>query len=275
ALRHHALLLRIDRPVSGGHHVPGGLGLPGGIRDLVRERVSGDRHLRYSHEVGHGRRNVRREVGREMRLVYPPVAGAVRLERLRGLWHSLFDRRTALTFIERKGSDVDQCRNLWVVAGLRDVAPAITVADDYPRPVHGVDGRLRVLDVLGVGGLGGLRHRDRVAILLEDLGDGFPTRSIGNCTMHQDHVLDASEWCGCGGDNLLAIPEQQRCDDQRGCERSNTAKLFHGYFPLRLGPNGTFELDAFVSTARTSPFGDPSTHAFNRRKRTDEMLRTR
>src|SRR5271169_3451906 len=72
-------------------------------RDLVGERVGGDRHLRLSHEVGHGRWNVRREVGREMLLLYPPVAVAVRLERLGGLWQGLFDRRTALTVIERKG----------------------------------------------------------------------------------------------------------------------------------------------------------------------------
>src|SRR5436305_8775848 len=52
ALRHHTLLVRIDRPVCGGHHVPGGLGLPGGICDLMGERVGGDRHLRYSHVVG-------------------------------------------------------------------------------------------------------------------------------------------------------------------------------------------------------------------------------
>src|SRR6266436_4230766 len=46
ALRHHALLVRIDRPICGGHNVPAGLGLPGRRRDLVGERVSGDRHLR-------------------------------------------------------------------------------------------------------------------------------------------------------------------------------------------------------------------------------------
>src|SRR5271169_3436906 len=82
ALSHHPLLLRIDRPVCGGHHVPGWLRLPGGIRNLMGERVGGDRHLRYSHECRLLRWNVCREVGREMRLVYPPVAVAVRLERL-------------------------------------------------------------------------------------------------------------------------------------------------------------------------------------------------
>src|SRR5580698_8045945 len=41
ALRHHALLIWIDRPICGGHHVPSGLGLPGGRRDLVGERVGG------------------------------------------------------------------------------------------------------------------------------------------------------------------------------------------------------------------------------------------
>src|SRR5580698_9403991 len=53
-LRHHALLVRIDRPVCGGHHVPGWLGFPGGTRDLVGKRVSGDRHLRYGHVMGLG-----------------------------------------------------------------------------------------------------------------------------------------------------------------------------------------------------------------------------
>lgn len=64
--RHHALLVRVDRAVGAGHHVPSGLGLPGRRRDLVGERVGRDRHLRLGHEVGHGRRDVRREIGREM-----------------------------------------------------------------------------------------------------------------------------------------------------------------------------------------------------------------
>src|SRR6185295_604581 len=70
--------------------------------------------------------------------------------------------------------------------------PPITVADQNHWPVHGVDGRLRVLLVVGVGGLGGLRHRHLVPILLEDVRDGFPTGAIRECTVHQDHVLDAS-----------------------------------------------------------------------------------
>src|SRR6202023_2369802 len=102
AFRHHALLVRIDRAVFGCHHVPGGLVLPRGIRNLVGERVGGDWHLRYSHECCLLRRNVRCEVGREMRLVYPPVAIAVRLERLGCLLQSLFDTPTALTFTESK-----------------------------------------------------------------------------------------------------------------------------------------------------------------------------
>src|ERR1700730_14846600 len=51
ALRHHALLVRIDRSVFGRHHVPGGLVLPGGILNLMGERVSRNRHLRYRHEL--------------------------------------------------------------------------------------------------------------------------------------------------------------------------------------------------------------------------------
>src|SRR5260370_11495998 len=98
-LGHHALLVRIDRPVGGRHHVPGGLGLPGGRRDLVSGRGGGDRHLRYSHVVGLGWRNIRREVGREMLLFYPPVAVAVWLECLGGFRQGPFDRRAALTVI--------------------------------------------------------------------------------------------------------------------------------------------------------------------------------
>jgi hypothetical protein len=95
-------------------------------------------------------------------LLYPPVAVAIRLERLGGLRHGLFDRRTALTFIERKCGDVDQCRNVWIVAGLGDDGPAVAVADQDHRPAHGVDCRLRVLLVVGVGGLGGSCNTDTV-----------------------------------------------------------------------------------------------------------------
>src|ERR1700692_1180687 len=99
ALRHHPFLIRIDRTVFGGDHVPGGLVLPGGIGHLMGERVGGDRHLRYSHERRLLRWNVGCEVGREMLLVYTPVAVAVWLERLGRLRQALFDRRTAFTFI--------------------------------------------------------------------------------------------------------------------------------------------------------------------------------
>jgi hypothetical protein len=80
-------------------------------------------------KCGLGRGNVRSEVRREMVLIDPPVAVAVRLECLGGLRHGRFDRRTALAFIESKGGDVDQCCNVWIVAGFGDDGPAIAVAD--------------------------------------------------------------------------------------------------------------------------------------------------
>src|SRR5579863_4454910 len=80
ALCHHALLIRIDRPIFGGHHVPGGFVLPSGILNLMGERVGGDRHLRYGHELRLIPWNVRGEVSHEMRLVYPPEPVAVRFE---------------------------------------------------------------------------------------------------------------------------------------------------------------------------------------------------
>jgi hypothetical protein len=64
----------------------------------------------------------------------PPVAVAVRLERLGGLRQGLFDRRTALTFIERKCGDIDKRTNLGMIAGLGDDRPAITMADQNNWP---------------------------------------------------------------------------------------------------------------------------------------------
>src|SRR5580700_2416443 len=125
-----------------------------------------------------------------MLLFYPPVAVAVRFERLGGLRQALFDGRTALTFIESKGGNIDQRRNLGMIAGLGDNGPAITVAHQNHWTVHGVDGRLGVLLVVGVRSLGVLHHRHLVAIVLEDVSDGFPTRAVGESSMHQNYILN-------------------------------------------------------------------------------------
>src|SRR5271154_3137094 len=88
-------------------------------------------------------------VGHEMVLFYPPVVVAVRLKRLGCLWNRLFDRRTALAFIECKCGNVDKRSNFWMIAGLRNNGPTVTVSYDYHRPVHGVESRLRELLILG------------------------------------------------------------------------------------------------------------------------------
>src|SRR5271163_387600 len=190
ALRHHALLVRIDRSVFGGHHVPGGLMLPGGIFDLMGERVGRNRHLRYSHELSFIPWNVRCEVGHEMRLVDPPESVAVRRKRLGRLWQGLFDRRTALTFIESKRGNIDKRRNVWMIAGLGDDGPAVAVANQNHRAAHGVDCGLRVLLVIGIRSLGRLRHRHLVAIIFEDVGDPLPTGAIRESSMHQNYILN-------------------------------------------------------------------------------------
>src|SRR5271156_5532353 len=201
ALRHHALLIRIDRSVFGGHHVPGRLVFPGRIRNLVGERVGRDRHLRDSHKLRLLPWNVCCKVGREMRLVYPPVAIGVRRERLGRLRQALFDRRTTLTFIESKGGNINKRYNVWMIAGLGDDGPAVAVADQDHRPAHRVDCGLRVLLVVGVRGLGGLCYRHHVPIILEDLSDGFPARTVGESSMHQNHILD----CHCCPPFFLSV----------------------------------------------------------------------
>src|SRR5277367_4783342 len=174
ALSHHALLIRIDRSVFAGNHVPGGFVLPGWVLDLMGERVGRDRHLRYSHELRLISWNVRCEVSREMRLVYPPEPVAVRFERCGCLRQGLFYRCTALAFIERKGSNINQRCNVWMIPGFGNDGPAVAVADQNHWSAHSVDCGLRVLLVVGVRSLGGLRYRHLVAILLQYVSDSFP-----------------------------------------------------------------------------------------------------
>src|ERR1700691_100982 len=77
-----------------------------------------------------------------------------------------------------------------MIASLGDDGAAIAVADKNRRPADGVDCRLRTLLVIGVGSLGGLRYRYLVAIILEDVGDGFPSGAVGESTVHQNYVLN-------------------------------------------------------------------------------------
>src|SRR6202034_2708449 len=142
------------------------------------ERVSRNWHLRYSHELRLIPWDVRREVGHEMRLVYPPKPVAVRCERLGRLRQSLFDRRTALTFIKGKSSNIDQRCNVWMIAGLGYDGPTVAMANQNHRAAHGVDCGLCVLLIVGVRSLGRLCHRHFVAIILEDIGDPLPAGAI-------------------------------------------------------------------------------------------------
>ena len=190
ALRHHPFLVRIDRSVFGGHHVPGGFGFQAGIVTLwVNESVEiGTCDIAMNSALSSGMSAAKSAA--KCCLVDPPVAVAVRLERLGGLRQGLFDRRTALAFIESKCGNIDKRCNVWMIAGLGDDRPAITVADQNHWPAHGVDRGLRALLVLGVRGLGGLRHRHPVPIILEDVSDGFPAGAVGESSMHQNHVLN-------------------------------------------------------------------------------------
>src|ERR1700687_3381733 len=101
-----------------------------------------------------------------MGLVYPPKPVGVRFERLGRLRQGLFDRCTALTFIERKGGNVDKRCNVWMIAGFSDDGPTVAVAEQNHWSAPRVDCGLCVLLVVGVRSLGRLRHRHLVAVLL-------------------------------------------------------------------------------------------------------------
>src|SRR5580692_897627 len=127
-----------------------------------------------------------------------------------------------------------------MIASLGDDGSTITVAHQNHRTAHGVDGGLRVLLVLGVGGLWGLRYRHRVAILLEDLRDGFPAGAIGKCSMHQNHVLDTSLRCRTRRGSIQSRTHQHRP------ECSNDIKLRHDVSPVR------FHFVSFLLPSRAS-----------------------
>src|SRR5271154_5725864 len=115
---------------------------------------------------------------------------------------SLFDELGCFLRVRHVGS-------VWIVPGLADDGPAVAVPNQNNRAAHGVDCSPRVLLVGGIRGFGGLRDRYRVTILLEDLGDGFPAGAIGECTVHQDHVLDAS-WRRRPGNSNRPLQQQNR-----------------------------------------------------------------
>ncbi len=75
-----------------------------------------------------------------------------------------------------------------------------------------------------------LDHRHRVPVVLEDVRDGFPAGPIRECTVHQDHVLDAG--LGRRRGNIQSLLQQQSCARQRRSERRNPVNLFHDYSPL-------------------------------------------
>jgi hypothetical protein len=77
-----------------------------------------------------------------------------------------------------------------MIAGLGDDRPPVAVAYQNDWATHGIDCGFRVLLVVGVRSLGRLRHRHLVAIIFEDVSDGFPAGAIGESPMHQNYILN-------------------------------------------------------------------------------------
>ena len=74
-----------------------------------------------------------------------------------------------------------------MIAGLGNDGPTVTMSDENHGPVHGVESRLGVFLVIGVGEVSRfLQHRHRVSVLLEQLRDRFPAGPVSKCSMHQE-----------------------------------------------------------------------------------------
>jgi hypothetical protein len=100
-----------------------------GLADGAVERRDAPRHLRIRHE----RRGIRAYVSRERRLEFRAIEKQETVLRRQNRGHGrprrrvLDQRGNRFAAVRSKGGDVDQCRDLWIGACLRDDDAAATL----------------------------------------------------------------------------------------------------------------------------------------------------
>ncbi len=197
--------------------------MPRRRRDLARERVDTPGHLRAGQECGALGLDVGGEGRREPGLVQHQVAVGRRQDRRhraagrRAVEH-LLDRLAA---VELEGRDVDQARDLRVVARLRDHDAAVRMADEHDGAVLRVDHGPGHRHVVGQRVRRVLHDGDVVALRLEQLVHGLPAAAVDEAAVHEDDVVDAL------GGRCRGAAGQQAGGGGRGQDRGEECFQFH------------------------------------------------
>lgn len=129
---------------------------------------------------GCGRRGAHAGSRRELCLVEERVSILRRQDgghRRARLW-ILDQRRYRLALVRSERSDIDQPRDLRIIARVRDHGSTVRVADQNHRTVLRGNRPLRDCHVICERGGWILDDGDRLALLLQDFVDGFPTGSV-------------------------------------------------------------------------------------------------
>jgi hypothetical protein len=104
------------------------------------------------------------------------------------------------------------------------------VPDKNHGPRLSVDHRRREPNVFGKRGLRLLHYSHRVPVFRKDVEDCFPAGAIGECTVDQNHILDAA-WRRRSSNSTSPLEQQSRAH-QHSSELYNRIKLLHDYSPL-------------------------------------------
>src|SRR5271165_1690542 len=130
---HRALEVRVYHPVLRRDDAVAGLRLPGWRGDRRTQGATVDRYLRDRHELRLSGRQVGRKIRRELRLIDQQIAVRGWRDAVRCGSDAAQERADLLALVRCEGGDIDQARDMRVVAGLGDDSAAIAVADEHGR----------------------------------------------------------------------------------------------------------------------------------------------
>jgi hypothetical protein len=182
--------VRRDRLVFGGDDEPRRRALPARLTHRVFEGAHRDRLLHGVERAGAIGVEVGGEVADEIVLRQPAEAlrvdGDVGQRRARGPTAEQRSQRLAL--VDAEGGDVDQADDVRVRPERGDDLATVGVAGEDGRALEAVEDLAQAGDVVLGRGLGELRRDDGVALGLEGLGHGAPTRTVGPGPVDEDDV---------------------------------------------------------------------------------------
>jgi hypothetical protein len=128
------------------------------------------------------------------------AAGSAGPARPAGIGNESVDR---LAFVGGEGGDVDEARDVRMIAGLSDRSPAIRMTDENDRAGLQVDNQPGRSDVAGKRKRGDLNNADVEAVLLENVVDARLAGAIHESTVNQYDIVDPVHWVS--SPNLVGV----------------------------------------------------------------------